>query len=318
LNYIILDLEWNQSPCGKGKINKDVPFEIVEIGAVKLNSDYRIVSEFSEIIAPSIYREMHFITKELIHLDMKDLSRGKPFPEVYDRFVRWCGSDFMLCTWGMMDLTELQRNVKYYGKKFLVDFPVKYFDVQKMFSIAYEDRKTRRSLEFAIDYLEIEKEKEFHRARTDAFYTALVFQKLDKKVLANYSIDYFRTPQSHKEEIYAVFDTYSKYVSREFKTREDALRDREVTSTRCYLCGLPARKKIRWFSANNKIYYCQAICPKHGNIKGKIRVKRAENGKLYVVKTLKLVTVEEAMKIKEKQEDLRAKRKARKKLKNNS
>ena len=35
MDYIVLDLEWNQAP---GKFDKDtmLPFEIVEIGAVKL------------------------------------------------------------------------------------------------------------------------------------------------------------------------------------------------------------------------------------------------------------------------------------------
>ena len=38
MNYIIFDLEWNQCPDGKVKENPALPFEIVEIGAVKLNS----------------------------------------------------------------------------------------------------------------------------------------------------------------------------------------------------------------------------------------------------------------------------------------
>ena len=39
MNYIVFDLEWNQCPYGKGKENKRLPFEIIEIGAVKLNED---------------------------------------------------------------------------------------------------------------------------------------------------------------------------------------------------------------------------------------------------------------------------------------
>ena len=92
MDYIVLDLEWNQSPNGKGTENKAVPFEIVEIGAIKLNADFEIVSEFSEIIAPRIYRQMHRITQELIHLDMEQLSHGGAFPDVIRRFFDWCGS----------------------------------------------------------------------------------------------------------------------------------------------------------------------------------------------------------------------------------
>ena len=41
MNYIVFDLEWNQSPGGKRWSNSRLPFEIIEIGAVKLNERER-------------------------------------------------------------------------------------------------------------------------------------------------------------------------------------------------------------------------------------------------------------------------------------
>ena len=38
MDYVIFDLEWNQCPYGKGKENPKLPFEIIEIGAVKMRS----------------------------------------------------------------------------------------------------------------------------------------------------------------------------------------------------------------------------------------------------------------------------------------
>ena len=35
MNYIVFDLEWNQSPNGKEDSVEHLPFEIIEIGAVK-------------------------------------------------------------------------------------------------------------------------------------------------------------------------------------------------------------------------------------------------------------------------------------------
>ena len=43
MNYIVFDLEWNQCPYGKGQENERIPFEIIEIGAVKLNSERQII-----------------------------------------------------------------------------------------------------------------------------------------------------------------------------------------------------------------------------------------------------------------------------------
>ena len=36
MNYIVLDLEWNQSADGKAYTNSRIPFEIIQIGAVNL------------------------------------------------------------------------------------------------------------------------------------------------------------------------------------------------------------------------------------------------------------------------------------------
>ena len=37
MDYVIFDLEWNQCPYGKEKENPKLPFEIIEIGAVKMD-----------------------------------------------------------------------------------------------------------------------------------------------------------------------------------------------------------------------------------------------------------------------------------------
>ena len=61
MNYIVLDLEWNQASKPEDS-NPSLPFEIVEIGAVKLGSDRNMVSEFSRLIKPQVYTTMHSIT----------------------------------------------------------------------------------------------------------------------------------------------------------------------------------------------------------------------------------------------------------------
>lgn len=314
MNYIILDLEWNQSPDGKEYEDKNLPFEIIEIGAVKLNREKKIIDEFSQIIKPKVYRRLHFHTKEVIKISYEELNNGMDFPEAAEKFLKWCGEDFVFCTWGSMDLTEFQRNLRFYHMPELAKAPFIYYDIQKFFSFVFEDRKIRRALEFAVDYLEIPKKIPFHRAVADAYYTAEVLRHIKSyDVERYYSIDVFHPPKRKKEEVYAVFDTYSKYISREFKTKEDIIADKEVSSTRCYLCGKPARKKIRWFSANQKVYYCQAYCENHGYIKGKIRIKKSEAENVFAIKILKLVKEDEANKIKAKQEEVRKKRRNRKK-----
>ncbi|MCI9254571.1 MAG: exonuclease domain-containing protein [Lachnospiraceae bacterium] len=301
MNYIVLDLEWNQSSDGKEEESKLLPFEIVEIGAIRLNSERQMVSEFSELIKPQVYHEMHHITRKLIHLQMDQLEHGRPFAEVAEQFFEWCGEDPVFCTWGAMDLTELQRNLSYYGMQTLADGPFPFLDVQKLFSIGFEDRKSRRSLEYAIDYLKIEKDIPFHRAFSDAYYTAKVLALLDQEVLRNYSYDVFHIPKDKQSEIHVQFDTYAKYISRGFADKAQAMEDRTVSSTKCYLCRRSLRRKIRWFTPNGKHYYCVSYCDRHGYMKSKVRMRKSEDKMVYVVKTEKFITEAEVEAIRDKQ-----------------
>ena len=301
MNYIVLDLEWNQSSDGKEEESKLLPFEIVEIGAIRLNSERQMVSEFSELIKPQVYHEMHHITRKLIHLQMDQLEHGRPFAEVAEQFFDWCGEAPVFCTWGAMDLTELQRNLSYYGMQTLADGPFPFLDVQKLFRIGFEDRKSRRSVEYASDYLKIEKDIPFHRAFSDAYYTAKVLALLDQEVLRNYSYDVFHIPKDKQSEIHVQFDTYAKYISRGFADKAQAMEDRTVSSTKCYLCRRSLRRKIRWFTPNGKHYYCVSYCDRHGYMKSKVRMRKSEDKMVYVVKTEKFITEAEVEAIRDKQ-----------------
>ena len=123
-----------------------------------------------------------------------------------------------------------------------------------------------------------------------------------------YSIDCYQNPKTRKDQIYTVFPEYSKFISREFLSKEEAMKDRDVSQTRCFLCGKTAKKKIRWFSVNTKAHMCLAFCPIHGYFRGKARLKKTDEGKYYVVKTLKKISQEEAEHIREKRDALRKKR----------
>lgn len=319
MNYIILDLEWNQGAAEKTE--EKLPFEIIEIGAIKLNDRREKTDEFNELIKPQVYHEMNYITRKIIHLQMEQLEEGKTFPDVMRAFQNWWGDDYIFCTWGSMDLVELQRNIRYYQMEPISDRPFRFLDIQKLFSIAFEDRKSRRSLEYAIDFLNIEKDIPFHRALSDAYYTAKILALLDENVLENYSFDIFHIPVSKKEEIHAIFDkvpqeSYAKYISRGFENKIKAMNDKNIISTRCYLCHKNLKKRIRWFTPNGKHYYCVSYCDIHGHMKSKIRIRKSENNLVYIIKTEKFVSEEDVENIYKKQEQARQHRKEKRAARN--
>lgn len=314
MNYIVLDLEWNQSNTGREPEVKELPFEVIDVGAIRMDEEGRMIGEFNQLVKPQVYQNMHRITSRIIHLHMQDLQRGQPFPEMMAEFLDFCGDDYILCTWGTMDIGEFQRNMKFFGMEPFSDGPLKFLDIQKLFSIAFEDGKSRRSLEYAIDFLNIEKDIPFHRAFSDAYYTGKVFALIPKETRIYYSFDTFMVPQSKEEEVYAEFPTYLKYISREFGDRHSAMEDKEVSSTKCYLCDRSLRKKIRWFSTNSgKHYYAAAECPVHGPMKFKARIRKSEAGGVYVVKTSKFISEEKLKELSERRAEMVRKKKEKRK-----
>lgn len=312
MDYVVFDLEWNQAADLRTRTANSLLFEIIEIGAVRLNENREQVGEFHELIRPQVFHTMNQVTGELIHLKMEQLENCRPFSEVAADFVRWCGRDFIFCTWGSLDLTELQKNMDYYNMTPVSERTLKYYDVQKLFSIAFEDRKSRRTLQYAVDFLHIRKDVAFHRAYTDAHYTAEIIRNIrDNRVFRNYSFDTYRLPRDKSEEVRIRFDDYSKYISREFPDKAAAMGDREVTDTHCFLCGMRTRKKIPWFTNNGKHYYTVVVCARHGAIKGKIRLRRAEDGGIYVVKTMKQIDSDGVQDIMDKKSQVRQSRKER-------
>ena len=125
MNYIVFDLEWNQCPYGKDKENQRLPFEIIEIGAVKLNGKKEMSGEFHRLVRPMVYKKLHFKTEEILDMDMEQLKEGDFFYKAVRDFFSWCGKDYIFCTWGNMDLLELQRNMKDYHLLDLLQGPVK-------------------------------------------------------------------------------------------------------------------------------------------------------------------------------------------------
>lgn len=312
MNYVVVDFEWNQCPYGRGSESHRMPFEIIEIGAVLLDENLQEIDRFSETIRPKLYKKLHHITKDLTGITQAELDRSDPFPYVLVDFMLWCGDEFTFCTWGNTDLVELQRNLKYHHMEDLLQGPIEYFNIQKFFKMLYEPEMPSASLEYAVDYFKLSKKDGFHRAVNDAAYTADVFRQMDLKEAEKwFSVDYYQNPKCKEDEIHLVYDTYYKFVSREFDSKESAIADKEVRQTRCYKCGRTARRRLSWFAGKTKNYYSLSTCPEHGYLRGKIRIKKGEDNKVYAVKTLKLVDEEAAESVRQMKIEVIEKRRER-------
>lgn len=296
MNYIVLDLEWNQGQ--RPRLKEDAPlFEIIEIGALKLDKDFNLVDVYESLVKPQIHKTMHKITADLVHLKMSDLKGGRPFEVVAKEFLEWCGKSPVFCIWGVQDLTEWQKNMEYYHMKPLGNGPIPYYDVQKLYSIYSGDKKKRQALHTVVELEHmVDEDVSFHRALGDAYYTARVLKHIaSKELLKMLSYDTYHIPADKRRQIYHKFDDYTKFISRGFKERTEMMADKGVTCMKCIYCERALRKKVPWFTPNNgKHYYTVAECRRHGLMKGKIRVRRTKDELYFTIKTVKAVSELEA------------------------
>ena len=77
MNYVVVDFEWNQACYGKGSENRKIPFEIIEIGAVKLDENLKEIDRFSRTIRPKVYKKLHYITRDLTGITQEELCPGR-------------------------------------------------------------------------------------------------------------------------------------------------------------------------------------------------------------------------------------------------
>ena len=181
MNYIVLDLEFNQSfPFKSGATAAPVvecPFEIIQIGAVKLNDAFQQIDTFNALIKPQIYPRLHPFVEKITGITDEKLRAQSHFSHAFHKFVSFIGEDdAILCTWGVDDIKSLFRNILYY-KLDTNSIPNQYLNVQKYASVFLNNEAGQAiGLKNAVTELNLEIDAPFHDALYDAIYTARVFE----------------------------------------------------------------------------------------------------------------------------------------------
>ncbi len=126
MDFVILDLEWNQSYSKK---LKGFFSEIIEFGTVKVNSAMEIVDEFSMLICPQIGKKLSDEITALTSISDEDVVDGCTFTHALSEFKKFLG-DNTLMTWGMTDISVLMENSRYFLQNDKLFFIKNYIDLQ--------------------------------------------------------------------------------------------------------------------------------------------------------------------------------------------
>ena len=229
MEYIVFDLEFNQG--FDKKLNKTVsdekcPFEILQIGAVKLDADLNIIDTFNTFVKPNIYKEIHPFIKKMTNIIHEDVKDAPNFPQAFNNFKEFMNNDKnILCVWGNGDLKELYRNIKYYNLS-TENLSNTYINVQHHASI-YFNNPTGKSigLQNAITLLQLNQDKSYHNALNDAYYTSLVFKNIfnDKIETKKYTFDNDskkNPPTKRKVNYDNIFSEFKKILNRDLNKEE--------------------------------------------------------------------------------------------------
>ena len=151
MQYIILDLEWNQPISWQSPVYRQIGdrliFEMIQIGAVKLDENLQIADSLSLPIAPTHYIQIHPRIRRMTGLGTEELAGAPAFREALEEFAAWCGEDYVLLTWGCDDVSVLQQNIDFFECGDIHLAPL--CDIQKLFEKVH-GLKDRPSLNAAV------------------------------------------------------------------------------------------------------------------------------------------------------------------------
>ncbi len=283
MNYVVVDLEWNQAMSSKSSVFNKLPIhlrgEIIQIGAVKLNEDMTPGEEFQIDVKPVWFKRMHYKVKKLTGFDKERLAHGVPFPEAFRQFREWCGEDVTFITWGYDDQGIMEQNIIIHDLDW--DWIAEWINLQLIYNLQTGGDKNQKSLGTAMEHFGIVQTRVAHDALGDAYNTALVCSRLDMdEGLAQYAaapeILARRTPKAERHSsngpepiAHAAFAGYA--------SKGDAFADKDLSEPRCPICGAELGFS-KWVNQGDHRYMNLADCPTDGKLLLRIRFKRQDDG----------------------------------------
>lgn len=181
MTYIIMDLEWN------GAFNEKTGSyfnEIIEIGAVKVNTDLHKLDEFHVMLKPVVSTKLSQVVLGLTSITDEDLQDGITFPSAVEQLIDWTNNEHaVLLTWSNTDLMVLMENLRYYYADDTIPFIHGYVDVQRYAQKQIGvDLSQQLGLGKACEMLGVgQTDTDWHRALDDSRQTMMVLREVYEK-----------------------------------------------------------------------------------------------------------------------------------------
>ena len=282
MNYIVVDLEWNQAMSSKSSVFNKLPIklrgEIIEIGAVKLDESMQPAEEFTIDVKPVYFKRMHYKVKKLTGFDKERLAKGYSSRDAFEKFREWCGEDVTFLTWGCDDRGIMEQNIIIHDLDW--DWIADWINLQLIYNMQTDGDKNQKSLATAMEHFNIEQTRVAHDALGDAYNTALVCTKLDiAQGLAQYEdASRMLSLHTHKQQSgenkgpepleHLVFPGYI--------SKSEAFADSELINLPCPDCGKELSCQ-RWINQGDQRYMNIYTCPDCGSYLLRLKFRKHED-----------------------------------------
>ena len=283
MNYIVLDMEWNQPWPGSPSSRKVLPVairgEIIQIGAVRVTEEQFVTDEFQVLIKPKVYRHLNRRVSKLTGIKEARLrDEGISFPEAMEQFRAWCGEDIIFLTWGFDDIGILRENLRLYGPS--EDWTDRWYKAQMIFNAQTDGSNSQNALKTAMELFGIEATRPAHDALGDAYHTALICAMLDLKRGA---AEYDQALKSHENGFHGAElpGCISRKVFYDYADKRTALSAMAGEENICPICG-ERMLGSRWFAQPGHRYMDLATCPEHGKFLIRVRLSTQEDERIRV------------------------------------
>lgn len=287
MEYIVLDMEWNQPWPGSPSARKPLPTrirgEIIQIGAVRMLTDQTVADEFQVMVQPRFYRRLNKRVSKLTGIKEFQLkAQGVSFPEAIRQFRQWCGEDVVFLTWGFDDIAILRENLALFDME--DGWIDRWYNAQMIFNAQTDGSNSQKALKTAMEIFEITPSRPAHDALGDAYHTALVCARLD---LHRGAREYEEALREHQNGFHGAElpGCISRQVYYGLADKEAALGYVGGEENLCPRCGGQMTCQ-RWLSQPGHRYMTMAQCPEHGNFLMRVRLCPEPDGTVRVSRLL--------------------------------
>ena len=279
MQYIVMDMEWNQPWPGSPSAKKPLPHpmrgEIVQIGAVRVREDQTVADEFQILIRPTFFKRMNRKVASLTGIrDAVLRENGVEFKEAMQQFRAWCGGDAVFLTWGFDDIPMLKENLAIWQME--DDWCSRWYNAQLLFNAEMGGGTGQKALSTALEMMDIEPSRPAHDALGDAYHTALICARLH---LAEGVDAYDQALKAHEDGFHGAEmpGCISRSVHHGYADKTAALGAMSAGENKCPVCG-EIMSCGRWLPQPGKRYMTRSECPVHGNYYVRLRLVSEEEG----------------------------------------